>query len=208
LVVLESLRIALQSLRANPLRSLLTLVGIAVGIAAVLHVVSLGRVTQVSITKRLESMGTNVLLIRPGYSHLRGVRTAEGVTSLTWDDARELAATSQSVTTAVPTYSGPGNAEHRELKLPPTEYFKRNFFVAARGDEPTLPSVVDLVGDENVVFNTDYPHPDGTWPWGMESLGRQPISEESKRKILWDNALAFYRFPQSLMPELFEEATG
>jgi len=115
LVVLESLRIALQSLRANPLRSLLTLVGIAVGIGAVLHVVSLGRVTQANITERLESMGTNVLLIRPGYSHLRGIRTAEGVTSLTWDDARELAATSQSVTNAVPTYSGPGNAEYRDI---------------------------------------------------------------------------------------------
>jgi len=115
LVVFESLRIALQSLRANPLRSFLTLVGIAVGIGAVLHVVGLGRVTQANITERLESMGTNILLIRPGYSHLRGVRTAEGVTSLTWDDARELEATSQAVTKAVPTYSGPGNAEHRDI---------------------------------------------------------------------------------------------
>ena len=97
MVILESLRIALQSLRANPLRSLRTLVGIAVGIGAVLHVVALGRATQANITDRLESMGTNVLLIRPGYSHLRGVRTAEGVTSLTWEDARELAATAGAV---------------------------------------------------------------------------------------------------------------
>ena len=46
MVALENLRIALQSLLANPLRSLLTLIGIAVGIGAVLHVVSLGRITQ------------------------------------------------------------------------------------------------------------------------------------------------------------------
>jgi len=134
-IVLESLRIALQSLRANPLRSLLTLIGIAVGIAAVLHVVSLGRVTQANIAERLESMGTDVLLIRPGFSHLRGVRTAEGVTSLTWADARELAATSQTVTKAVPTYSGPGNAEYRDI----------NWTTRVTG---TTPDHFDVNGDE------------------------------------------------------------
>ena len=77
----------------------------------------------------------------------------------------------------------------------PTEYFLRNVYVAARGDERTLPSVVELVGDDNVLFNTDYPHPDGTWPWGMERLGEQPIPEESKRKILWDNAARAFRLP-------------
>ncbi len=82
-----------------------------------------------------------------------------------------------------------GNAEHPDLKLRPTEYFRRNFFVAARGDERTLPAVVELVGDDNLLFNTDYPHPDGTWPWGMQRLAEQPIPEESKRKILWHNAV-------------------
>ena len=82
-----------------------------------------------------------------------------------------------------------GNAEHPDLRMPPTDYFKRNIFVAARGDERTLPAVVELVGDENVLFNTDYPHPDGTWPWGMESMVNQPLSDESKRRILWDNGL-------------------
>ena len=52
----------------------------------------------------------------------------------------------------------------------------------------TLPSVVDLVGDDNLTFNTDYPHPDGTWPSGIESLERQPIPQSSIRKIFWDNA--------------------
>jgi len=81
-----------------------------------------------------------------------------------------------------------GNAEHPELRLRPTEYFLRNFFVAARGDERTLPAAVQLVGDRNLLFNTDYPHPDGTWPWGMKSLAEQPIPDESKRRIFWDNA--------------------
>lgn len=81
-----------------------------------------------------------------------------------------------------------GNAEHPELSKPPTAYFLSNMYGAARGDEKTLGSVVELVGDDNVVFNTDYPHPDGTFPWGFERFERQAIPADSKRKILWDNA--------------------
>ena len=85
-------------------------------------------------------------------------------------------------------YDFSGTAEHPQLLKRPTEYFKSNFLVACRGDEMTLPSVCELVGDQYVTFNTDYPHPDGTWPQGMKDLERQPISAESKRRIFWDNA--------------------
>ena len=114
MIALENMRIALQSLLANPLRSLLTLTGIAVGIGAVLHVVSLGEITQQRINERLASMGTDVLLIRPGYSRLRGVRTGEAVVNLTWDEARELENESGVIVRAVPTYTGQGNAEFRD----------------------------------------------------------------------------------------------
>lgn len=107
----ENFRIAIQSLIANPLRSILTLFGIAVGIGAVLYVVNLGEATQQSIKQRLESMGANVLMIRPGYSRMRGVRTAASVVSLKWSDATELVDESEVIVAAVPTYSGQGNAE-------------------------------------------------------------------------------------------------
>jgi predicted TIM-barrel fold metal-dependent hydrolase len=81
-----------------------------------------------------------------------------------------------------------GNAEHPDLKAAPTEYFRRSFLVAARGDEPTLPAALELAGDENLAFNTDYPHPDGTFPEGIARLLEQPIAPASKRKALWDNA--------------------
>jgi len=86
-----------------------------------------------------------------------------------------------------------GNAEHPDLTMRPTEYFRRNVFVACRGDEMTLPAAVQLAGDDNIVFNTDYPHPDGTWPWGMERLDAQPIGAASKRKILWENGARAFR---------------
>lgn len=81
-----------------------------------------------------------------------------------------------------------GSAEHPELDRRPTDYFLSNVYVAARGDEMTLPSVVELVGDDNLVFNTDYPHPDGTFPWGFDRFDEQPISRDTRRKILGANA--------------------
>jgi uncharacterized protein len=80
-----------------------------------------------------------------------------------------------------------GNSEHEYLKRRPTEYFKSNFFVAFRGDEPTMKAAIDLVGDDNFLWDTDYPHPDGTFPWGIGAMLEQPIAAESKHKILWDN---------------------
>ncbi len=89
------------------------------------------------------------------------------------------------------------SAEHPLLKKPPTEYFKSNFLVACRGDEMTLPSVLKLVGDDYVTFNTDYPHPDGTWPQGMVALEDQPIPDLSRRKIFWDNGARFFSLEKS-----------
>ena len=81
-----------------------------------------------------------------------------------------------------------GNSEHEYLTKSPTEYFKHNFWVGFRGDEPTMKAAIELVGDDNFVWDTDYPHPDGTFPWGIGAMIRQSIAADSKRKILWDNA--------------------
>lgn len=114
MVILENLLLALQSLKSNPLRSVLTLVGIAVGIAAVLYVVTLGEITQRRINEQLESMGSNVLMIRPGYSRMRGVRTGANVVNLTLADAREIEQASQVITSVTPTYSGQSAAEYKD----------------------------------------------------------------------------------------------
>ncbi|MCK4894215.1 MAG: ABC transporter permease [Calditrichia bacterium] len=111
MVILETLLVAIESLKANKLRSILTLVGIAIGIGAVLYVVVLGELTQKRIKERLESLGSNVLLIRPGYSHRHGVRTSARVVNLKWADAREILNNSEVITRVVPTYSGAGNME-------------------------------------------------------------------------------------------------
>ncbi|MCP4569360.1 MAG: FtsX-like permease family protein [FCB group bacterium] len=114
MVFFENVWLGLQSLRGNPLRSILTLIGIAVGIAAVLYVVVLGEITQQRINERLESMGSNILNIRPGQSHRHGVRTAGSVVNLTWADAREIREASSVIKTTIPVYSGNGALEFQD----------------------------------------------------------------------------------------------
>ncbi|MQF65227.1 amidohydrolase [SAR202 cluster bacterium AC-409-J13_OGT_754m] len=79
------------------------------------------------------------------------------------------------------------------LSLSPSEYFLRQGYVACDPDEFALKSVVDLLGEDNIVWNTDYPHPDGSDPDKAVPLFlEQPIPESAKKKILWDNAVNLY----------------
>ena len=79
------------------------------------------------------------------------------------------------------------------LKLKPSEYFYRQGFVACDGDEAGVKAAVDLCGDDNIVWNTDYPHPDAPdADKAIPSLLDQPISDASKEKILWDNSVKLY----------------
>lgn len=112
--LLENVKLGFGSLRTNPLRSILTLVGIAVGIAAVLYVVILGEITKANINERLEDLGSNILMIRPGFSHHRGVRTDVSVNNLTWEEAQRLTDNSDVITQVAPVYFGRGIAEFRD----------------------------------------------------------------------------------------------
>ena len=74
------------------------------------------------------------------------------------------------------------------MKMKPSEYFARQIFVACDGDELGLSAVIDILGNDRLIWNTDYPHSDAPDPdKALPDLLDQPISEESKRKILWDN---------------------
>jgi predicted TIM-barrel fold metal-dependent hydrolase len=84
-----------------------------------------------------------------------------------------------------------GKPDH--LSMLPSEYFKRQCFIACDSDEETLPHVVDYLNGENIIWNTDYPHADAPEPAkALPDLDAQPISEDAKRKILWDNSVKFF----------------
>ena len=76
--ILESFRIALRSLGANKLRAGLTMLGVIIGVGAVIALVSIGRGASAAITAQIQSIGTNLLFVRPGSSQQGGVRAAEG----------------------------------------------------------------------------------------------------------------------------------
>ena len=83
---------ALESLSGNKLRSILTVLGIVIGVAAVIAMLSIGRGAQASITSQIESIGTNLVYVYPGAIRQGGVSSAQGVAgTLTLDDASALA---------------------------------------------------------------------------------------------------------------------
>ncbi len=87
----DVLRTALASLGANKLRAGLTLLGIVIGVTAVISLMSLGRGAQESITSRIEALGTNLLFVRPGESSSDGFFGGLGSAStLTLQDAYAL----------------------------------------------------------------------------------------------------------------------
>lgn len=81
----------------------------------------------------------------------------------------------------------------KRLSMAPSAYFRRQCFVSADADESMLAQVIDLIGDDRIVFSTDYPHPDSKYPHAVDAFLALPgVAPESKRRILWDNALALY----------------
>jgi uncharacterized protein len=82
-----------------------------------------------------------------------------------------------------------------ELTRPPSAYFKHQCFASVEGDEAPVQYVSDWLGDDRLVFTTDFPHGDSKFPRAVESFLTLPIAEESKRKILWENRAAYYGLP-------------
>jgi len=85
---------------------------------------------------------------------------------------------------------GPG-CEH-QLSMLPSEYFKRQCFIALDVDEEPAVDVVNKMGAGYFVVSTDYPHPDGAFPEAMEQFFGLPFGDEVRRKILWDNCARLY----------------
>ena len=89
--LLTTLRTALLSLGANKLRAGLTLLGIVIGVAAVISLMSIGRGAQQAITDRIQSLGTNLLFVQPGAISQGNVGFGQGSAStLTLEDANAL----------------------------------------------------------------------------------------------------------------------
>lgn len=87
-----------------------------------------------------------------------------------------------------------GKVEAPLCKQKPSEYVKHgNWYFAMEPEEETVPYVIERIGDDKILFASDYPHWDGMFPRVTATIrGRKDISEEAKAKILGANAKRFY----------------
>ncbi|MCL4213130.1 MAG: ABC transporter permease [Gemmatimonadales bacterium] len=86
----ETIRVALMALRANKMRSLLTMLGIVIGVSAVIAVVALGRGAQQAVNDRIASLGTTLLTVSPGQARSGGVFSFDVRSRLVIEDAEAL----------------------------------------------------------------------------------------------------------------------
>ncbi|HIJ80175.1 MAG TPA: FtsX-like permease family protein [Desulfuromonadales bacterium] len=108
---LQTLKIALRALRTNKMRSFLTMLGIIIGIAAVIAMMAVGSGASYVISQQIASIGSNIILVLPGSTTSGGLRSGMGgAQTLTSDDVRAIMTECPSVETSAPTVRSSGLA--------------------------------------------------------------------------------------------------
>ena len=103
------LRVALKALRVNKLRTALTMLGMIIGVAAVIAMISVGAGAQERVRDQLKNLGSNLILVLPGSTTASGVRLGMGAAqTLTEEDARAIALEVEGVVVAAPAVRGTG----------------------------------------------------------------------------------------------------
>jgi len=117
------IRIALRALRRNKLRAFLTMLGIIIGVGAVIAMVAIGQGSKKSIQDQLSTMGSNMLTIRPNSNQTAGGGAridASSVQSLTLDDVQAMQTQSQYINAVSPAVQSRGQAINAAMNWPTT----------------------------------------------------------------------------------------
>jgi putative ABC transport system permease protein len=115
-MVLQALRIALRSLKVNKLRTALTMLGIMIGVAAVIAMVSIGAGAQARVAEQIQSLGSNLIIALSGSTNSAGVRLGQGSQlTITEDDAAAIAREVPSVQVAAPSSRGSAQVVYGNL---------------------------------------------------------------------------------------------
>jgi predicted TIM-barrel fold metal-dependent hydrolase len=88
-----------------------------------------------------------------------------------------------------------GSQGERALSMAPSEYFKKHIYGCFWFEKTAPAKLIDQVGEDNVLFETDFPHPTCLYPDVQQYIAEISLdwSEARKRKILQDNAAALYK---------------
>jgi len=134
---METVLVAFGAIRANALRSVLTMLGIVIGVAAVITMVALGTGAQAAVEEQIQALGTDLLSVYAGQSMRHGVASANRV-SLTTDDAVALAQGAYALKAVIPELSrnqqikfGNQNANVSVLATVPAYVEVNNYTVVA-----------------------------------------------------------------------------
>ena len=113
---LQTLKIALRALRTNKMRSFLTMLGIIIGIAAVIAMMAVGSGASYVISQQIASIGSNIILVIPGSTTSGGLRTGSGgAQTLTSDDVKAIMSECPSVDLAAGTVRSSGQVVYGNL---------------------------------------------------------------------------------------------
>jgi putative ABC transport system permease protein len=136
----QTIGTASSALVGNKMRSSLTVLGVVIGVTAVISLMSIGKGSQAAITSNIESLGTNLIFVRPGASTSAGVSGGQGsAASLTLEDAYALAdptlapavaGVAPEVDTFAQVIAGRNNTRTQVVGVTPEYQFVRNFPVA------------------------------------------------------------------------------
>ena len=127
-----SLRIALRALMVNKMRSALTMLGIIIGVRAVIAMIAVGSGAKARIAEQIASMGSNLLIVLSGSSTSGGFRGGSGtVPTLTVDDSKAILSEIPSVKYVAPNLSG----------VAQVVYGNQNWSTVING---TMPEILDI----------------------------------------------------------------
>jgi putative ABC transport system permease protein len=125
MVLGENFRVALGALRANKMRSILTTLGIIIGVAAVIAVVSIVQGLQFMITKELQGVGATYIMVLPLQEN-QGPGIAARQVKLTWDDGQEILRRVPGVRLITPLVGGRKTTKYRDRQHDPDFIFGVN----------------------------------------------------------------------------------
>jgi macrolide transport system ATP-binding/permease protein len=137
----EALVTAWRSLRVNLFRTVLTLLGIIIGVAAVVAMLAVGEGSRQKVLDRISSFGTNLMLIRPGAA---GIRNTGDIATLVPDDAAAIKAL-PNIEAALPERSGRATVRLGNI----------DYQTSVQGTGEDFPSARDWPVGEGQFFNTD-----------------------------------------------------
>lgn len=125
----STIKISLRALRVNKMRSALTILGIIIGVGAVITMLAVGRGASQKVSEEIASIGSNLLIVLPGTTTAGGVRMGPGTKpTLTLDDAEAIKRECPAVSAVAPELGG----------IAQTIYENQNWSTGVRGTTPDM----------------------------------------------------------------------